>query len=160
MVQDGNDARLILPKVRYLGSPGLPGPEPAANHDGGENYDNDDRRSLAELGKDYNGLSSAIEGMISLAQDGGGGVRGEELQAAEGHQGGGFACPNWPGDVRDLAAVQGLKQQVHDQLEDQRFRSPHSVAQEPGQGRRGFGERVRRVVSPFYPLPEPGYARL
>ena len=28
---------------------------------GGDNYDNDDGRSLAELGKDYNGLMNAIE---------------------------------------------------------------------------------------------------
>ena len=72
----------------YEGNLVLPESDPTARQQGGDNYDNDDGRSLAELGRDYVGLINAIEEELCTVE----GLEGLQAQARKGRSEGAKFC--------------------------------------------------------------------
>ena len=83
---------LVASSAKGIGKQGtlcyrLPIP-PSAKCNGNGNYDNGDARSLAELGKDYNGLIGAIEEELCAVE----GLEGLQSQARKGRSKGARFC--------------------------------------------------------------------
>ena len=87
---DSDAGELVLPKVES-GSSVQENNDARMTQNGGHaggNYDNDDGRSLAELGRDYVGLINAIEDELSAVE----GLEGLKAQARKGRSQGAKFC--------------------------------------------------------------------